>query len=457
MRMIVKKAIPRRTMLRGFGASLAMPLLDGMVPALTAIEKTAAKPVRRLGVVYLPNGMSMGLWTPKTEGSAFELSPILQPLAPFRDRLLVLTGLNNKEANAKAGEGAGDHTRGPATFLTGTHIKKTEGADIHNGMSMDQIAARHLGEDTQLASLELAIESNELLGACDVGYSCAYQTTLAWKTPTTPLPMENDPRAVFERLFGTSDSTDRGVRAADQARNRSLLDSVSQAVARINKDLGPHDRAKLGSYLDAVRDVERRIQKAETQNSRELPVVEQPSKGIPATFEEHARLMFDLLVLAYQSDLTRVFTFMVAREFSPRTYPESGVPDAHHPLSHHGDEPEKLQRLARLNAYHINTFAYLLQKMRATSDGDGSLLDHTLIMCGGGLSDSNKHTHDNLPVLLVGGDSDQVRGGRHLRFSSDTPLANLHLSVLNAVGVPTEQLGDSTGKLDLLSGSRATV
>ena len=447
---VTKTCLPRRAVLRSLGATIALPLLDGMVPALTALGKTAAAPVHRLGVFYLPNGMVMQDFTPATAGSAFELTPILEPLAPFRDQLLVLSGLVNKEADARPGEGVGDHSRAPATFLTGVHPRKTEGRDIQAGVSMDQIVARQLASDTQLASLELTLESNELLGACDPGYSCAYVSTICWRDPTTPLPMENNPRAVFERLFGTSNSTDLRARSAEFARDRSILDSVAQSVARLQRGLGVRDRVKLSQYLEAVRDVERRIQRAEEQVSRDLPVVEQP-QGIPATFEEHAALMFDLLGLAYQSDLTRVFTFMVAREQSNRAYPQSGVSDPHHATSHHQNDPERIAKLTKINVHHMRIFASFVEKLRSTPDGDGSLLDHVMLVYGGGISDGDKHDHVNLPVLLVGGGTGQIRGGRHLRFSNEPPLMNLFLTVLGKMGVPLENFGDSTGRIEELA------
>lgn len=448
---ITKMHLSRRTFLRGAGATIALPLLDGMIPALTALGKTAAKPVCRFGVVYIPNGMMMPQWTPAAEGSQFAFKPIMEPLAPFRDRLVVLTGLVDKPAYAAPGEGGGDHARAAATFLSGVHAKKTEGRDIRAGVSVDQIAAQTLGQHTQLASLELALESTDLLGACDVGYSCAYSNTIAWRTETTPLPMENDPRAVFERLFGDSDTTDPAVRLARQREDHSILDAVTDKVAALQRRLGSGDRTKLTEYLEAVRDVERRIRKAEEHAARELPVVQRPA-GIPDTFEEHAKLMFDLQVLAYQSDLTRVITFMMAREASQRAYPEIGVADPHHPLSHHQNKSEKLAKLAIINAFHARLFAHFLEKLRATPDGEGSLLDNVAIVYGAGMSDSNQHLHSDLPILLAGGAAGQIKGGRHLRYPEDTPVTNLLLTLLDKVGVPAESVGDSTGRLVHLSG-----
>ncbi len=441
---ITKKAIPRRKILRGTGVTLALPLLDAMVPALTALGKTAAKPVNRLGVIYVPNGIVMDKWTPTAEGSAFEFSTTLQPLASFRDRVLVLTGLTSR------GTAYGSHGNASTKFLTGTPPKKTQGTEVRAGISMDQIAARELGKHTQLASLEVELESGEAAGTCEVGYSCAYTSTIAWRNATTPLPMERNPRAVFERLFGDTASTDPAVRLARLEEQRSILDVVTRKVSELQQGLGPRDRAKLSEYLEAVRDVERRIQKAEEQNALELPVVEQP-ESIPASFADYAKLMFDLQVLAYQCDLTRIITFMIGREFSGRTYPEIGARDAHHPTSHHQNDPEKLAKLAKINTYHATLFAYYLDKLRATADGDGSLLDHLMIVYGSGMSDGNAHSPDDLPILLVGGGAGQLKGGRHLRYPGNTPLANLHVTLLDKLGVPVDGLGNSTGGLDTLS------
>jgi hypothetical protein len=446
---ITKTFLPRRTFLRGVGATLALPLLDAMVPAFTAIGKTAAKPIPRLGYIYSPNGMMMQTWTPTGEGAAFEFSSSLAPLAPFRDRLLVLTGLNSQEANS-AGEGVGDHSRGPGSFLTGVRIKKTEGVDIQAGVSADQVAARFLGNQTQLTSLQVALQSGDFVGACDAGYSCVYSSTVSWSDPRTPLPMENNPRAVFERLFGVADSTNPSVRAAQFEKQRSILDSVAEAVDRVQKGLGPRDRLKLTQYLDSVRDIERRIQMAESQTSIDLPDVPQPA-GIPADFEDHIGLMYDLLTLAFQVDLTRVFTFMIARELSSYVYPLSGVADAHHGLTHHQNDPVKIAKVAKINQYHMQVFTRFLEKLRKTPDGEGSLLDNAMIVYGCGISDGDRHYHDNLPVVLLGGGAGQIKGGRHLRYPGDTPVANLHMTLLGKMGVPGERIGDATGTLRELS------
>ena len=445
---VMKKRISRRTVLRGLGATIALPLLDGMVPAFGAIGTTA---VRRLGVIYVPNGMNMWSWTPRAEGAAFALTPILQPLAPFRDRLLVLSGLALEEANALPGEGSGDHPRAQTAFLTGVHARKSEGADLHAGISMDQIAAKEFGQHTQLASLELALEANELGGGCENGYSCAYTGTIAWGGPTTPLPMEMNPRAVFERLFGATDSTDRRGRLARIRKDRSILDDVTSELEDLRRQLGVPDLRKLTEYLESVRDIERRLQKAEEQSDREVPIVDKPA-GVPDSFEEHAKLQFDLMALAYQADLTRVATFLMGREQSARTYPQIGVPDSHHPVSHHENDPDTLEKLAKINTLHTKMLAHFLEKLRSTPDGDGSLLDHVTILYGAGMSNSDSHYHRDLPILLVGGGAGQTKGGRHLGFAQETPLVNLHLTLLDKMGVSVERFGDSTGKVDLLSG-----
>jgi len=445
---LTRKAINRRTVLRGLGAGVALPLLDAMVPSLTAFQKTAAKPVNRFGAVYVPNGMMMPQWTPSGEGSAFEFSPILKPLEPFKDRLLILSGLNS---TPPARQGAvGVHARASTRFLTDVPPKVTNGADLEAGISMDQIAAQDLGRNTQLASLELGLESTESGASCDNGFNCVYTSTISWRSATTPLPTEHNPRAVFERLFGDTASTDPAARRARIEQERSILDSVTQRIARLEQNVGSADRAKLDEYFEAIRDIERRIQNAERQSATELPVVEQPA-GIPASFEDHAKLMFDLYTLAYQCDLTRVITFMIAHEFSGRTYPQIGVPDAHHPISHHSGDSGRLAKLAKINTYHISLFASFLEKLRATPDGDGSLLDHAMIVYGAGMSDSNIHDPKNLPILLAGGGAGQLKPGRHLRFPKDTPLANLHLTLLDKLGVHVERLGDSAGELPQLS------
>ena len=446
--LITKRCLSRRTLLHGLGATIALPFLDSMVPAATALAKTAAAPVRRFGAFYVPNGMAMGWWFPKTEGPLTELPPIAASLAPHKERLLLLGGLDDEAAN-KAERG-GDHARAAGTFLTCVPFEVISDSNVIAATTMDQIVAKELGKETQLASLELAIESTDMLGSCDAT-SCSLTNTISWSSPTTPLPCDNDPRAVFERLFGSSGSTDPAARLARIQQDRSILDAVTDEIARLDVRLGPADKRKFEEYLESVRDAERRIQKAEEQSSRELPVIDQPA-GLPGDYAEHATLMMDLLALAYQADLTRVSTFMLAREVSGRAYPEIGVADSHHPLSHHQNELAKLERLARVNEYHFRQFAYLVDKLAKTPDGDGTLLDHTLFLYGTGISDSNTHFHDDLPIALVGGKATGITGGRFLRYPKGTPLANLHVTALEMLGFPVDRFGDSTGTLDRLSG-----
>jgi len=445
---ITKMHLSRRTMLRGLGTMIALPLLDSMVPALTALAGTAAAPVRRFGVFYVPNGMSMPYWWPKSEGPIAQLPPTLKSLEDLKDRVLLCGGLADEPANQV--KGGGDHARSAGTFLTGVPFKFTSGADVSGSVSMDQIAAKQFAKETQLASLELGIESNNMLGACDGGSSCAYTNTIAWRDETTPLPIENDPRAVFERLFGTSGSTDASARLARMKRDQSILDFVGSEIKGLDKVIGPQDKIKVTEYLDSVRDIERRIQLAEAQNSRELPVVEQPV-GVPTDYAEHAKLMMDLLALSYQTDMTRITTFMMAREVSAHAYPEIGVADSHHPLSHHQDEPAKLERLHKINEYHFQQFAHLVKKLSTMPEGDGTMLDYTLFMYGTGISDSNTHFHDDLPIALVGGKAAGIKGGRYIRYPKGTPLSNMHLTLLEKLGVPAETFGNSTGKVDRLS------
>ena len=447
--MIFRKAIPRRTFLRGAGATLALPLLDGMVPAFAGALDPAAKPPVRLSIVFVPNGRIMSHWTPKAEDAAFELPPTLEPLAAFQDRMLVLSGLSTKPDEKllrSVGVDAGPHATASSIFLTGVYPKPPGKA----GISVDQIAAKHLGRHTQLASLELSLESGETGGGGDGADSEAYLNTLSWRSATTPLPVENNPRAVFERLFGESDSTDPAERLRRMQQDRSILDIVTQQVSSLATGLGPGDRAKLTEYLDAIRDVERRIQMAEKTNSRELPVIERPA-GMPTNYQEHAELMFDLQVLAYQSDMTRVTTFAMAREKSERAYREIGLEEGHHALTHHGYNAEMMAKCTQIEAYHSKQFAYFLEKMRSTPDGGGSLLDHSVILYASSISDGHSHSRSNLPVALLGGGAGRLRGGRHIRYAQDTPLTNLFLTVLDVAGVRVENFGDSTGRLELLS------
>ena len=445
---LTKKHLPRRTVLKGLGTALALPFLDSMVPALTALSKTAAAPVKRFGVFYVPNGMSMPYWSPEQEGPLAELPPTLRSLNALKDHVLMCGGLDDEAANMV--RGGGDHSRSAGTFLTCVPYKLTAGADVYAAVSMDQIAAREFGKETELTSLELGIESNAMLGSCDGGASCAYTNTVAWRTPTTPLPIENNPRALFERLFGTSGTTDPEARLARMRKDQSLLDAVNGELKFLGQSLGPGDQVKLDEYVSSVRDAERRIQMAERQNTTELPVVDRPI-GTPADYAEHAKLLMDLLALAYQTDLTRISTFMLAREVSARAYPEIGVSDSHHPLSHHQDRPINLERLHLLNEYHVQQFAHLVKRLAETPEGDGTMLDSTLFLYGTGISDSNTHFHEDLPIALIGGKSTGITGGRYIRYPKGTPLANLYMTILEMLDTPVESFGDSTGTLKRLS------
>ena len=437
--MISKMSLPRRTVLRGLGTALSLPLLDAMVPALSALSRTAAKPNRRFGVVYVPNGIAMEYWTPVEDGNDFQLTPILHPLADFKDQMTVVSGLRGYWTPAHAGAST--------TFLTGAAGVAGETAPVAD-ISMDQILAREYGQHTEIGSLQLAIDSRANAGQCSGGHSCVYTNTLCWRSRTTPLPMENNPRVVFEQMFGDSGSTDPETRRARMQRDRSILDSVTEKVADLRREVGQADSLKIDEYLEGVRDIERRIQRAEERESYEVPSVEQP-EGIPGTFAEHVKMMFDLQVLAHQVDLTRVSTFMLGREVSSRTYTEIGVPDAHHPLSHHEYKPEKIALMSKINTYHASMFADYLTKLRATPDGDGNLLDNMLILYGGGMSDSNSHSPLDLPVLLLGGCGGQLEGGRHLRYADDPLMPNLLVTLLDRLDVPVDSLGESDGKLSL--------
>ena len=443
---IAKKHISRRTILRGVGTAVALPLLDAMIPAFAPAATTT--PVRRFGVVYHPNGVIYDKWLPTGAGSQFELSPTLKGLESFKDKLIVVTGLFSDQAEP-IGDGGGDHSRACGSYLTGVHIKKSDSI-LENAVSMDQIAAKAFERETQLSSLQMTADENSLLGSCDLGYSCAYSSTVSWLTPTLPLMAENNPRVLFERMFGASDSTDARVRAARLKQDRSLLDSVNDRVSQLQRKLGTADNRKMDDYLTALRDVERRIQKAEEQSSKELPDVHQPA-GIPDSFVDHVRLLYDLQLLAYQSDLTRVITFMYGREQTGRPYPHIGVPEAHHPVTHHKGDPALMDKCTRIQRHHIELFAEYLGKLRNTPDGDGSLLDHVILLFGSGISNSDRHTHGPLPTFLVGGGAGTLKGGRHLIYPEHTPLTNLQLTLLNKLGVPAETLGDSTGKFNELS------
>ena len=441
MAFLTTRSLPRRTVLRGLGASVALPFLNAMLPPLRA----AAKPAHRFQAFYVPNGMAMEYWTPKAEGSAFELSPILQPLAPYRDQVLVLSGIKSSWNYIHAGASG--------SFLTGTTRGGRNEVEIIADVSMDQLLARHFAKDTQVGSLELSMDAPANAGACTGNLSCVYTHTLSWKSPTQPLPTEWNPRAVFEKLFGDSGSTERGARAARMLQHKSMLDSVNDKLASLKKELGPQDQVKVDEYTEAIRDVERRIQRAEEQGGVELPAMEQPL-GAPPVFEDHLALMYDLQLLAFQSDLTRVITFMIGKEQSARPYPQIGVPEAHHPLSHHNDFPELVAKMSKINTYHVQLFSQYLAKLRATPDGDGSLLDHMTILYGAGISNSNRHSGDNLPLLVVGGGAGRLKGGRHIKYSDKPSNANLLVTLMDKLDVPVEKLGGSTGKLpiDTLSG-----
>jgi hypothetical protein len=439
---ITKMALPRRTFLRGMGASLALPLLDAMVPSMTALTRTAAEPVRRLGFVYMPMGCDITRWTPPGGNRLADLSPALQSLASVSDQLTVISNLELKNAYP------GTHATSNAAFLSAATAKWTESTDYHLGTTVDQIAAQHIGQQTLLPSLELSMDLLQTIGQCDNGYACVYQNNLSWSSPTTPLPAEAHPRIVFERLFGEGGSA--ADRRAALRRRASLLDWVRDDISHLQRRLGPDDRVRVDQYLNTVREVERRIQKAEAETtSEQLPDLDRPV-GVPALYADHAKLMFDLQVLALQGDVTRVITFQLARETSTRTYTEIGVPDPHHPLTHHGNDPEKIARMAKINAFHVSLFAYFLEKLKSTPEGNGSLLDHAVYLYGSGMGNPNVHDHVNLPILVAGGSAGRVKGGRHIKYAEPTPLANLHLTLLERVGVRMDAFADSKGKVDEL-------
>lgn len=439
---LTQKALPRRTFLRTVGATMALPMLDAMIPAATAASKTPLGQAKRLGFVFMPMGCDESRWTPGSEGDLSQLSPILQSLEPVKDQLSVLT--NMELANAYPGS----HATSNSSFLSAAKARHTEGNDYYLGTTVDQVAAKQLGQHTQLPSLELSMDLMQTVGQCDNGYACVYQNNLSWSTPTTPLPAEAHPRMVFESLFGDGGSAKE--RQAALKERASLLDAFRQDVARLKRDLGAADRARMDDYLETIREVERRIQQAEASvGDHPLPDLDRPI-GVPAAYADHARLMFDLQCLAYQGDVTRVITFQLARETSNRTYPEIGVPDPHHPLSHHGNDPDKIARMAKINQFHVSLFSEYVQKLKATPDGDGSLLDSTLLLYGSGIGNPNIHDHTNLPTLVAGGAATGMRGHRHIRYHQPTPLANLHLSLLDRVGVRLDAFADSDGKLEEL-------
>ncbi len=440
---ITKKALPRRTFLRGMGATLALPLLDAMIPAATAATKTAARPIKRLGYVFMPMGCDQARWTPPgTDGLLGELSPILSSLGSVKQHVTAITNLELRNAYP------GSHATSNSSFLSAAKAKHTESSDYYLGTTADQLAAQQIGRHSQLPSLELSMDMLQTTGQCDNGYACVYQNNLSWSSPTTPLPSEAHPRIVFERLFGEGGSL--AERRAALRKRASLLDWVTEDIASLQRELGPSDRAKLGEYLDTVREVERRIQQAEANAvGNPLPDLERPL-GVPAAYADHAKLMFDLQVLAMQGDITRICTFQLARETSNRTYPEIGVSDPHHPLSHHGNDPEKVARMSKINAFHVSLFAYYLERLKATPDGEGTLLDHSLILYGSGIGNPNIHDHTNLPILVAGGAAGGMKGGRHIRYDQPVPLANLHLTLLEKVGVKIDSFADSNGKINEL-------
>jgi len=439
---LTKKAIPRRTVLKAARAALALPLLDAMIPAVTAWAQTPAKPIARLGFVFIPMGADQARWTPPGEGNLDTLSPILSPLKPVKDHVTVLT--NTRLMNAYPGT----HDTSNASFLSGAVAKHTESSDYYLGTTVDQIAAKEFGKDTQLASLQLAMDLNPLAGVCNNGYACVYQNCLSWSSPTTPLPSEAHPRVVFERLFGEG-GTGAARRAALKDR-ASLLDAFTTDIAKLKGRVGSPDRVRLDQYLDSVRQIEREIERAEKAVAENKnPDMDRPL-GVPAAFADHAKLMFDLQVLAFQANITRVVTFQFTREESNRTYPEIGVADPHHPTSHHGGDPEKLAKLAKINTFHMTLFSDFLQKLKATPDGDGSLLDHTVYVYGSGMGNSSLHDHERLPMLVAGGAATGLKGNRHIRYEKGMDLANLHLTLLDRVGVHLDAFGDSTGEIQQL-------
>jgi Protein of unknown function (DUF1552) len=439
MSFITRKHLDRRTFLRGAGVTVALPLLDSMVPAQTPLVKTAATPRNRLGCIYVPHGATMYKWTPATEGKGFEFTEILAPLEKYRDRVCVISNLAHPQAGGINSDAGADHARSAAVFLSGAHPEKDH---VHVGVTVDQLAAEHIGQDTPLPSLELAIEENGL--NCGAGYGCAYTNTISWRTATLPLPMENNPQVVFEKLFGDGSSAEERLDRKREA--RSLLDSVLDEVGALNKELPKADRARLSDYLDDIREIERRIQRAENQVPADLKVPAAPV-GVPENIEEHFKIMFDLEVLAFKAEITRVATMMYARDTSGTVYPQSGVRDGFHVASHHSNVRANMDKYALINRYHVQLLAYFLEKLRAAPDGDGTLLDHSLILYGSSMSNGNQHDHDPLPVLMAGGASGRLEGGRHIVTPPHTPMSNLLVAVLDKLGVHQDHLGDSTSML----------
>ncbi len=445
MNFLTRDSLSRRTFLRGVGAAIALPMLDAMTPALGSVGR-ASKPPVRLVFAYVPNGIIMKDWTPATVGNGYEMTRILTPLKAYRDDILVLSGLADHNGN-ELGDGAGDHARAGASFLTGVHCKKTSGSDIHNGVSADQIAAQAFAAQTRFASLELGCEDSRTVGNCDSGYSCAYTNSISWRSPTTPMPPEVNPRLVFERLFGTEDfKLDPATRARRAQYRKSILDLVREDTRTLTGTLGQADRRKMDEYLTSVREIENRIQHAERHNDTVAPGIGKPG-GIPVAFGDYVSLMFDLQVAAFKADLTRVSTMMIGREGSMRTYPEINVTDSHHPLTHHRNNPEFIEKVAQINSFHTDLFARFLGKLKATQDGDDTLLDNSLVVYGSGISDGNRHTHENLPIIVAGRGGGSVKSGRHIAYGSETPVANLYMTLLDRAGVHPGSIGDSTGKL----------
>jgi hypothetical protein len=441
---LTKKNISRRTMLRGAGAVVALPFLESMIPAQTPLSKTAASQLR-LGFLYVPHGAVMAKWNPIGDGTKFEFSETLAPVAPFRDNLVILSGLANQQAMSAPGEGGGDHGRSPASWLSGVRPKRTEAEDVRVGITLDQVAAQKMGQETMLPSLELATEDTTgLVGACDVGYSCTYINTLSWRTANTPNPMEINPRLVFERMFGEGGNA--AERLSRMQRQSSLLDAVTHQVKRLQGDLGEGDKRRMNDYLENVREIERRIQLAEKRGESQVSSVETPL-GVPDKHEDHSKLLLDLMALAYQADITRVITFMMARELSSRTFENVGVPDPFHGLSHHQNDPDKLTRLAKVNKYHVGLVAYFLDKLKNTQDGDGSLLDHSLLVFGSCMANSNLHEHAPLPAMLIGGANGALKGGRHLKFRENTPWVDTLSTVADKARLNLTKFGESTGPL----------
>jgi len=441
MTFITKKHLSRRTLLRGMGVSVSLPLLDSMVAAQTPLAKTAASPKSRLGCIYVPHGATMDKWTPAQEGTGFAFTESLAPLEKFRDRVCVVSNLAHPLAGGVGSDAGADHARSAAVFLSGSHPEKES---IHVGTTVDQLAAQHIGQDTPLPSLELCIE--EVALSCGSGYGCAYSNTISWRTPTLPLPMENNPQVVFERLFG--DGGNAAERQARKEESRSLLDSVMGQVASLKTGLPASDRSRLSEYLDDIREIERRIQKTQKQATLNLTIPQAPV-GIPEAFDDHFKIMFDLQVLAFRADITRVATMMYARDTSGAVYPQSGVRDGFHVTSHHSNVRANMDKFALINKYHVEKLAYFLDKLQTTPDGDGTLLDHSMILYGSSMSNGNQHDHDPLPVVLAGGGSGQLKGGRHLTFAPHTPMSNLLLTMLDKLGVRQDKFGDSSGRLEI--------